>query len=144
MDGGAGEWLGSHCHPLSLCIVISVSSELERTFLDHVHCRIQFIGLNECRLIWVIAVNLVQDGKRMMLEILVVDGQRDGWPCRESTCSCWVLVLCVLAYMQHTYMQHMDSWCLQKLKEGIRLSGTGVLGSWEPLSLCWELNLGLL
>lgn len=63
-------------------------------------CRIQFIGLNECRLIWIIAVNLVKDGKRMMLEILVVEGQRDGWPCRRE----YLLLLSVgFMYVYATY-----------------------------------------
>lgn len=47
-------------------------------------------------------------------------------------------------FLPCTYTQQVDSWCLRMLKEGIRLSGTGVIGSCEPLSLCWELNPGLL
>lgn len=70
-----------------------------------------------------------------------VEGQTvDDLMGKCACCSCRVFVFCVL--LACTYMQHMDSRCLQKLKEGIRLSGNGVLGSCEPLSLCRELNLG--
>ena len=66
----------------------------------------------------------------------------------------------LLRYFYHTYhsfwkacvnilptcpsMQHMCFWCGQKLEYGIWPSRTEITPSYEPLSWCWESNLGSL
>ena len=35
---------------------------------------------------------------------------------------------------------HVHSWCLQRLENGARSSGTGVKDGCEPPCVCWELN----
>lgn len=38
---------------------------------------------------------------------------------------------------------HVHAWCSQRLEEGIRSSGTGVVDSFELPGEFWELNLGI-
>lgn len=38
---------------------------------------------------------------------------------------------------------HVHAWCSQRLEEGIRASGTGVVDSSELPGEFWELNLGI-
>ena len=41
-------------------------------------------------------------------------------------------------------VHHTQAWCLWRSEEGTKCSGTGVVGGYELLCRCWELNLSLL
>lgn len=77
-------WICSHCYPLCLSALSFLSlPELERSFLEHVCCRIQCIGLSECRLIWMNNCKPCKRWKRMMLTRDPGGGGTEGgWPHR--------------------------------------------------------------